>query len=79
MAEDKRQVLEQVFTSFDKDGSGKIEGSELAAALREYYKHVKEDADDAKIDSDVKAILAACDQSGDGKIDKSEWFKHFGV
>jgi Ca2+-binding EF-hand superfamily protein len=78
MAEENKKTLEDVFAVFDKDGSGKIESKELAAALKEYYNHIKESVDDAKIESDVQAILASCDQSGDGKIDKAEWLKHFG-
>jgi len=77
MASEKKQVLEEVFTMFDKDKSGKIDAAELKAAVREYYKTVKESASEQQVDADVGAILAACDTSKDGKIDRTEWFKFF--
>jgi len=79
MADDKRKALEDVFNMFDKDGSGKIDATELKAAVKEYYQVQNETVDEGQIDTDVGAILGACDTSHDGKIDKSEWFKFFQV
>lgn len=80
MAEDKKKALEDVFNLFDKDGSGKIDATELKGAVREYYQYLKETVDEAQIEADVGAILQACDTGNkDGKIDKSEWFKFFEV
>jgi len=76
---DKKQALDEVFTMFDKDGSGKIDAGELRAAVQEFYKSQNQNVDGSQLDDDVKAILGACDTSKDGKIDKSEWFKFFGV
>jgi len=79
MATDKREALEQVFNMFDKDASGKIDASELKSAVREYYTSQGQTVDEGQIDADSGAILAACDTSHDGKIDKAEWFKFFEV
>jgi len=76
---DKRKALETVFDLFDKDKSGKIDAGELRAAIRAYYTEIGEKADDGQVDADVGSILAACDTSKDGKIDKTEWFKFFEV
>jgi len=73
----KRQALEAVFNQFDKDGSGKIDSSELKQAVTTYYSEEGIQADQAQINDDVQAILATCDSSKDGKIDKNEWFKFF--
>jgi len=75
----KRKQLEEVFDLFDKDKSGKINTSELKEAVREYYKLTNQNVEDGQIDADVSAIMAACDTSKDGHIDKAEWFKHFEV
>jgi len=78
MADDKKKAdLEKVFTLFDKDSSGKIDAAELRDAVRAFYTEYGTAVDDAQIDADVGAILAACDTSKDGKIDKSEWFAFF--
>ena len=74
---DKRKALEEVFNMFDSDKSGKIDSKELKGALREYYKHINEAADDTKLDAEVNEIIKMCDSSADGKIDKAEWFKFF--
>jgi len=79
MADSKKQALDDVFNMFDKDKSGKIDAAELKAAMQEYYKTLKETATEQQINDDVAAILAACDTSMDGKIDKQEWFKFFEV
>jgi Ca2+-binding EF-hand superfamily protein len=79
MAEDKKKALDDVFNMFDKDGSGKIDASELKAAVKEYYQVQKETVDEGQIDADVGAILQVCDTTKDGKIDKAEWFKFFQV
>jgi Ca2+-binding EF-hand superfamily protein len=79
MAAEKKKALEEVFTMFDKDGSGKIDASELKAAVKEFYSTQNQTVDDGQIDADVGAILAACDTTQDGKIDKAEWFKFFQV
>jgi len=76
---DKKQVLEEVFNMFDKDGSGKIDAGELKGAVRQYYESQGQTVDEGQIDADTGAILVACDSSKDGKIDKSEWFKFFEV
>jgi len=78
MSDDKKKVLEEAFAIFDKDGSGKIDSKELTCVLKEYYKQISEEADDAKIESDAAALLTGCDESGDGQIDKAEFLKHFG-
>jgi len=77
MADDKKKALEEVFNQFDKDSSGKIDASELKDVLRAFYISQNQAADDAQIDADVGGILAACDSSKDGKIDKAEWFAFF--
>lgn len=35
-----REELEEIFNYFDKDGSGKIDVSELESAIREYFSRV---------------------------------------
>jgi len=77
--EQKKQTLEHIFDTFDKDKSGKICASELKDAVREYYKSVNQSVDDGQIDADVAGILAACDTTKDGTIDKKEWLKFFNV
>jgi len=77
MCDDKRKALDDVFNMFDLDRSGKIDTNELRAALTEYYKCINENPGAGQIDEDVQAIMLSCDASGDGKIDKAEWFKFF--
>jgi Ca2+-binding EF-hand superfamily protein len=79
MAAEKKKALEDVFNMFDKDGSGKIDASELKAAVKEFYSVQNQTVDEGQIDADVGAILKACDTTQDGKIDKNEWFKFFEV
>jgi Ca2+-binding EF-hand superfamily protein len=79
MAAEKKKMLEDVFAMFDKDGSGKINASELKAAVREFYTSQGQTVDEGQIEADVGAILTACDTTNDGQIDKAEWFKFFGV
>jgi Ca2+-binding EF-hand superfamily protein len=69
--------LEAWFAGFDADKSGKIEAGELRNVVKAYYEWQKVAADDAKIDADVGAILKDVDSSGDGQIDKAEFFKYF--
>jgi len=73
----KREALEKVFSQFDKDGSGSINAAELKSALREYNMGMGQTVDDTQMDQDVQTILAACDSSKDGKIDKKEFFQFF--
>jgi Ca2+-binding EF-hand superfamily protein len=71
--------LNEWFQAFDADGSGKIEAGELRNVVKAFYEWQKIEADDAKIDADVGAILKDVDTSGDGKIDKKEFFAYFKV
>jgi Ca2+-binding EF-hand superfamily protein len=80
MAEKNREILEAVFNHHDKNKSGKLEASELQVAVKEYYKKSEhKEPTQEQVETAVGGILKACDKSGDGKIDKAEWFKHFGV
>ena len=56
MADTKRQSLETVFDMFDKDGSGKIDASELKQAVQAYYAEegIQADADQVEDDVQVK-------------------------
>jgi len=76
---DKKKMLEEIFDTFDKDKSGKINTAELKDAVRDYYKAINQSVDDGQIDADVAGIMACCDTTKDGTIDKAEWFKHFEV
>jgi len=80
MAEDaalKKKVLEEIFDQFDKDKSGQMSAAEVKDAVREFYKTLNQTVEEGQIDADVGGIMAACDTSKDGSIDKAEWFKHF--
>lgn len=68
--------LEEWFKAFDVDGNGKIDSKELKAVIKAFYEWQKIAADDKKLDDDVAAILKDVDSSGDGKIDKKEFFKY---
>lgn len=57
--------LERVFKSFDKDGSGTLDGSELRAA----FEAAGRPASDRQIQKCVKQL----DQNGDGVIDLNEF------
>lgn len=72
-----REELEAWFQGFDKDGSGKIDASELRSVVKEYREWQSLPLDDESVDADVGGILAAADTSGDGKIDKSEFVNFF--
>jgi len=76
-ADEKKKVLESIFDTFDKDKSGKISASELKDAVREFYKAINQSVEEGQLDADVGGIMAACDTSKDGTIDKTEWLKHF--
>jgi len=77
--EQLKKTLEEVFATFDKDKSGKINSSELKEAVREYYKAINQAVEEGQIEADVGGIMTACDTTKDGQIDKAEWFKHFNV
>lgn len=78
-AAEKKKMLEEIFDSFDKDKSGKINASELKDAVRDYYKAINQSVEEGQLDADVASIMSACDTTKDGTIDKTEWFKHFEV
>jgi serine/threonine-protein phosphatase 2B regulatory subunit len=71
------EEMEEWFKSFDLDGSGKIDVKELKQVVKGFYEWQEQAIDDAKIEADVKNMLSTCDSSGDGKIDKKEFFKFF--
>jgi len=72
------EELDDWFKAFDADGSGKIEASELRELVKAFHEWQEQSIpDDAKVDADVSAILLSCDSSGDGKVDKGEFFKYF--
>jgi Ca2+-binding EF-hand superfamily protein len=80
MADKHKQILEDVFNHHDKNKSGKLEVSELQSAVKDYYKKAEhKEPTQEQVDSAVGGILKAVDKSGDGKIDKAEWFKYFAV
>jgi Ca2+-binding EF-hand superfamily protein len=77
MCDEKKKMLEEVFDSYDADKSGKIDQKELKAAVKDYYKAQNLTVDEGQLEADAAGIIAACDTSNDGKIDKAEWFKFF--
>lgn len=80
MSEPSKQQLEEIFDAYDKDGSGKIDVAELKSAIKEYYdKVVGTEPTEKDMKDAVEGILQLSDSSGDGKIDKKEWFQYFGV
>jgi Ca2+-binding EF-hand superfamily protein len=69
--------LDDWFAAFDADKNGKIDAKELKTVVKAYYEFRKLQVEDVKVDDDVREILREVDTSGDGKIDKSEFFKYF--
>lgn len=59
--QDEENEMRQAFRVFDIDGDGVIDASELKQTMR----NLGEDLSDA----DVRAMIAAADKNGDGKID----------
>ena len=57
--------LRVIFKAFDTDNSGKIDASELLAALRKGGKKVSRE--------DVDRLIAAVDENGDGEVDFDEF------
>jgi Ca2+-binding EF-hand superfamily protein len=47
------EELEEWFKDFDADGSGKIDAQELRAVVKSFREWQNQEADDAKVDSDV--------------------------
>jgi len=57
MAQPTQEELEEWFKDLDKDGSGKIDVSELRVFVKAIYELMERDADDAKIDADVAVCI----------------------
>lgn len=74
-----KQQLEEIFSDYDKDGSGKIDSGELKNAVKEYFKAIGTVPTEKDIEEAVAGILQLSDSTGDGKIDRKEWFQYFGV
>lgn len=71
-----KQEMEDWFQVIDADGSGKVDAKELKAVVKAFYEWQEMSVDDAKLEADVAAIMKEVDTSGDGKIDKAEFFKY---
>ena len=63
----KESYLKTAFKMFDKDGSGKIDCSELNALLS------GEEFKDVYSESQLKQAIAEVDENGDGEIDFNEF------
>jgi len=70
-------TLREIFKAFDKDGSGKIDMSELTEVMKAYYKAVEEPADDKKCKETAALIMKEIDTGGDGTISVDEFIKAF--
>ena len=57
--------VEEMWTSFDKDGSGAVKGSDLV--------HILKTLGEAMSDEDAKKAIAEADKDGDGYITKEEF------
>jgi len=75
MADEK--TLREIFKTFDKDGSGKIDMGELTEVMKAYYKAVEEPADDKKCKDTAELIMKEIDAGGDGTISEDEFVKAF--
>lgn len=71
------KTLREIFQTFDKDGSGKIDLKELTDVMKAYYEAVKEPADDKKCKETAELIMKEIDSGGDGTISVDEFIKAF--
>ena len=67
MMEDKKLRSADLFNSLDRDSGGTVDASELRDAFAQHGVELKE--------PEAKALLAALDQDGDGKVDKKEFIE----
>jgi len=63
----KEEYLKTAFNMFDKDGSGKIDSSELNALLS------GEEFKDVYTEDQLRQAIAEVDENGDGEIDYAEF------
>jgi len=75
MADEK--TLREIFKTFDKDSSGKIDIAELTDVMKAYYSAMNEPADDKKCKDTAAVIMKAIDAGGDGTISEEEFIKAF--
>jgi len=64
--------VENIFSLYDRDGSGFIENEELAGFLKDLLELIKKDYDCEDLEDFYGAIMKGCDTNRDGKVSKKE-------
>ena len=70
-----KDAVDAVFSQFDKDNSGTLDGQEVSSLINAALKHMN--AGRTASQKEVDALIANVDKNGDGKIGKVELFEIF--
>jgi Ca2+-binding EF-hand superfamily protein len=68
-----RQAIDAIFSKYDQDKSGTLEGTEIFSLINDAFKSLGRNRD-VKAD-EVNQFIKAIDKNGDGKISKPELFE----
>ena len=69
VTKDQKKQMQDIFKSFDLDGSGSIDEDELIAAMHEL------DLKDSKTDDEIKQMFRETDKDNSGELDFNEFMK----
>lgn len=68
-----RQAIDAIFSKYDTDKSGTLEGNEVFSLISDAFKSLGRGKDVSQ--QEVSQFVNAIDKNGDGKISKPELFE----
>lgn len=68
-----RQAIDAIFSKYDTDKSGTLEGNEVFSLISDAFKSLGRGKDVSP--QEVNQFVSAIDKNGDGKISKPELFE----
>lgn len=70
-----RQAVDKVFQTYDKDGSGSLDATEVTALINDALKHMG--ANRQATQDEVNKLISATDKNSDKKVSREELLQIF--
>ncbi|XP_064618679.1 calbindin-32-like isoform X4 [Lineus longissimus] len=67
-----KEVFNDIFSHYDRDGNGEIESEELIALMKDVLEREGSTIDLTRVQEQSKIILEVCDTNKDGKLNREE-------